>query len=173
VNLAVRRLSGDDVAAYRDIRLEGLVAEPAMFGASFEEDSALGDGDWRAALGRNFTFGAFEGPALGGVASYSIEGGTKVKHRGHLFGVYVRPQYRGTGVARLLLEALIASARTNVRFLYLQVTQESTRAVRFYERMGFVIYGNDPGGLFVDGTLYQDYLMMLRLDEGSAESDRK
>jgi ribosomal protein S18 acetylase RimI-like enzyme len=169
VSHTVRRLTADDAEAYRTLRLEGLVAEPSAFGASLEEDAAHSLSSWRERLDSGFTFGVFDGDELGGLAGYYTETGSKTRHRGHVFGVYLRPAFRGTGAATQLLEAVIASARQHVRFLYLQVTQNNARAVRFYERMGFSIYGNDPGGLLVDGTMYQDYLMLLRLDEGSGK----
>lgn len=166
----VRRLLPDDAAAYRAIRLEGLAAAPSAFGASLEEDAALGDDEWRARLGRNFAYGVFDGDELGGIAGFYVEGGSKTKHRGHLVGVYTRPSFRGTGASGQLLAAVIGAAREHLQFLYLQVTQTNLPAVRLYERMGFEIYGNDPGGLLVDGVMHADYLMMLRFDE-AAESD--
>jgi ribosomal protein S18 acetylase RimI-like enzyme len=164
LTFTVRRLDGADVAIYREIRLEGLRTDPASFGASLEEDRAVTDEGWRTRLEKNPAYGVFDGDWLVGIAGYYVETGEKTKHRAHLVGVYVRQEARGTEAGRLLLEAVIASARQNVTFLYLQVTQDNTRAVRFYERAGFTVYGRDPGGLFVDGTMHQDYLMMLRFD---------
>ena len=113
----------------------------------------------------------FDGPDLGGIAGFFIEGGIKTRHRGHLVGVYTCPRLRGTGASRLLLAEVIAAARQHVQILYLQVTQANLPAVRLYERMGFEIYGKDPGGLMVDGVMHEDYLMMLRLSDKAAESD--
>ena len=87
----VRRLVPDDAAAYRVIRLEGLADAPSAFGASLEEDAALPEDEWRARLGRNFAYGVFDGPELGGIAGFYIEGGLKTKHRGHLVGVAAVP----------------------------------------------------------------------------------
>ncbi len=164
MTFTVRRLVGADVGIYRDIRLEGLNVDPASFGASLEEDTAVTDEGWRTRLERNPAFGVFDGDRLVGIAGYYVETGEKTKHRGHLVGVYVRPETRGSGAAKQLIAAVIESARQNVTFLYLQVTRASERAVRFYERAGFTVYGQDPGGLFVDGVMHEDYLMMMRLD---------
>jgi ribosomal protein S18 acetylase RimI-like enzyme len=172
VSHSVRRLTADDSQAYRAVRLEGLADAPAAFGASLAEDTAVPDEEWKARLTRNFAYGVFDGSELGGIAGFFAEGGTKTRHRGHLVGVYLRPAFRGTGASRLLLDAVIGAAREHVQFLYLQVTQANTPAVRLYERMGFVVYGRDPGGLLVDGVMHEDYLMMLRLDGRAAESDR-
>jgi ribosomal protein S18 acetylase RimI-like enzyme len=169
MSFTVRRLTPDDVAAFREIRLEGLVAEPFSFGASLAEDQKRSDSEWRERLDRNSTFGVFEAGSLVGIATYYIEAGTKTAHRGHLVGVYLRPAARGTGAVRLLFETLLAAARNDVRYLYLVVAASNARAIRFYERIGFTVYGRDPGGLMVDGVIYEDYLMMLRLDQGSGK----
>jgi RimJ/RimL family protein N-acetyltransferase len=68
-----------------------------------------------------------------------------------------------------LIAAVIAEARNHVLQLHLAVTQDNDRARRLYERHGFVTYGEDPRGLQVDGVFYDDYLMVLRLDEGSGK----
>jgi ribosomal protein S18 acetylase RimI-like enzyme len=171
VSYTVRRLSADDAAAYRAIRLEGLEDAPAAFGASLAEDTALTDEEWRGRLTRNFAYGVFAGSELGGIAGFYVEGGDKTRHRGHLVGVYTRPAFRGTGASRLLLAEVIGEAGKHVQFLYLQVTQKNLPAVRLYERMGFVVYGKDPGGLMVDGVMHEDYLMMLPLQARAAESE--
>jgi ribosomal protein S18 acetylase RimI-like enzyme len=171
VAYSVRRLLPDDAAAYRAIRLEGLAAAPSAFGASLAEDTALGEDEWRARLGRNFAYGVFGSGELGGIAGFYVEGGDKTKHRGHLVGVYTRPAFRGTGASQQLLAEVIAAARAHVQYLYLQVTQTNLPAVRLYERMGFEIYGKDPGGLMVDGVMHEDFLMMLRLSPKATESE--
>jgi ribosomal protein S18 acetylase RimI-like enzyme len=160
---SVRRLGADDVAVYRDIRLEGLRLDPISFASTLDEEAAMPDDDFRGRLARNFTFGVFDGVELVGMATYYIEAGTKTEHRGHVVGVYVRPGARGTGAATLLLETLMASASERLAFLYLVVNQANGRARRFYERLGFTTYGRDPGGLMVDGVLHEDNLMMLAL----------
>jgi RimJ/RimL family protein N-acetyltransferase len=72
----------------------------------------------------------------------------------------------------VLFETLIAAARSRVAQLHLAVTTDNEPARRLYERFGFQITGTDPRGLRVEGRFYDDYLMILRLDEGSQESDQ-
>ena len=171
MNLLVRRLMKEDAAAYRTIRLEGLEHEPAAFGSTFEEEKERPLEDTTAKMEANFTFGVFEDSRrLCGIATYYVETLTKTKHRGHVVGVYVTPSARGTGAAEALLTVLIKSARQQVLQLHLVVTHKNERARRFYERLGFQIYGSDPHGLRVGDEFYDDYLMVLRLDEGSTES---
>ena len=114
-----------------------------------------------------FAFGLFEAGVLVGVAGFYREGMRNTKHRGHLIGVYLTPSARGRGGSDLLIAAVIAEARNHVLQLHLAVTQSNLAARRLYERHGFAIYGEDPRGLLIDGVYYDDYLMVLRLDEGS------
>jgi ribosomal protein S18 acetylase RimI-like enzyme len=164
LTFAVRRLGEQDLAAYRQIRSEGLRLEPLNFASTPEEDDAVSDAEWCDRLSRNFTFGVYGKAGLLGTATYYAETGAKTAHRGHLVGVYVRAEARGSGAATMLIEHLLASAKSRLAFLYLIVNQSNGRAIRFYERLGFTKFGHDPGGLVVDGTLYEDCLMMLRLD---------
>ncbi len=164
MTLTARRLLAADVEAYKAIRIEGLANEPAAFGSTLAEEASQPDGYWAERLQRSFMFGLFDGEALLGVAGFYIEGMEKVRHRAHLVGVYLRPAARGKGAAKVLLGAVIEEARRQVQQLHLAVTTDNEPARRLYERMGFVVYGQDPRGLRVGDEFYDDYLMVLRLD---------
>ncbi|MDV6013263.1 GNAT family N-acetyltransferase [Haloechinothrix sp. LS1_15] len=59
--------------------------------------------------------------------------------------INVLPQARGTGVAAALMERWFDRlADTGTPGCYLQTLVENTRAVRFFERMGFVAHGPNP-----------------------------
>ena len=164
-----RRLAAADADAYRLLRIEGLQNSPASFGSSLAEEIDKPAAAWVDRLDKGFIFGLFDAEALVGTAGFYREAMLKSAHRGHLVGVYVSPGWRGRGGADLLIAAVIAEARNHVLQLHLAVTQDNDRARRLYERQGFVTYGEDPRGLKVDGVFYDDYLMVLRLDEGSGK----
>ncbi|MGN6461841.1 MAG: GNAT family N-acetyltransferase, partial [Pseudolabrys sp.] len=92
--------------------------------------------------------------------------GRKRQHRADIFGVYVKPKARGRGASQRLFATLIEAAREMVVQLHLTVTTRNERALTFYRRLGFEIYGTEPRSLLVDGCYYDEYLMVLRLDEG-------
>ncbi len=166
---STRRLTASDAEAYRTLRVEGLTLSPASFGSSLAEEGAQPVEFFAGRLERSFIFGLFDGAALVGTAGFFCEANSKSAHRGHLVGVYLSPASRGRGGADLLIAAVIAEARNHVLQLHLAVTQHNPTARRLYERHGFVTYGEDPRGLKVDGVFYDDYLMVLRLDEGSGK----
>ncbi len=163
----VRRLVPDDAAIYRDIRLEALLSEPTAFSSSPADEAGRALEEWAAQLGRAFSFGAFDGAVLMGIATFYLESRQKTTHRGHVVSVYVRPEARGHGAGRALFETLIESARGRVLQLELSVTAGNDAARRLYEGFGFQLYGTEPRGLFAEGRYHDKYLMMLRLDEGS------
>ena len=169
MNWTTRRLTASDAEAYRTLRIEGLTLSPASFGSSLAEEGTQPIEVFAGRLERSFIFGLFDGAALVGTAGFYRETNSNSAHRGHLIGVYLSPASRGRGGADLVIAAVIAEARNHVLQLHLAVTQDNPTARRLYERQGFVIYGEDPRGLKVDGVFYDDYLMVLRLDEGSGK----
>ena len=77
-----------------------------------------------------------EGQAIGCVALRRL---STVAASGEIKRMYVRPEYRGLGVPRLLLRALEEYAnRGGYRWLYLDTAASMKAAARFYEREGFL-----------------------------------
>jgi RimJ/RimL family protein N-acetyltransferase len=169
VTFEVRRLTASDAEAYRTLRIEGLTLSPSSFGSSLAEEAERPASAWAERLDQGFVFGLSEAGVLVGIAGFYCEAMRNTRHRGHVVGVYLTPSARGRGGSDLLIAAVIAEARNHVLQLHLVVTQSNHAARRLYERQGFVIYGEDPRGLKVDGVFYDDYLMVLRLDEGSGK----
>jgi GNAT superfamily N-acetyltransferase len=78
-------------------------------------------------------FVAEEDALVVGTIGYSTEGS-----EGHLRGMALLPEWRGTGVAAALLErAEIALRKSGCQRVTLDTTEPLTRAIRFYVRHGF------------------------------------
>src|SRR5262249_7363702 len=140
---------------------------PEAFGAAYEDEVAHGVPQFAERLTTpGFTrFGGFAGDALVGLAGLQIRSGTKERHKGHLFSMYVDAEHRGTGLAAQLVAAVIAEARaTSVVVLHLSVTSSNEPAKRLYRHMGFEVYGVERRSLNVGGRFYDEDLMMLDLD---------
>jgi ribosomal protein S18 acetylase RimI-like enzyme len=73
--------------------------------------------------------------------------------------MYVRPQARGAGVGRQLVEAIIDLARQHVELIQLAVVKENERARRLYAGLGFVEYGIEIHALKQGGRYYDEILM--------------
>ena len=76
--------------------------------------------------------------------------------------LYVRPPWHGTGVARELMDWVIAEARQRgAAELYLSVFTQNHRARRFYAGYGFVDVG--PYAFMVGNQADEDVIMRLAL----------
>jgi ribosomal protein S18 acetylase RimI-like enzyme len=77
---------------------------------------------------------------------------SKTKHSATIWGVYVRPPWRGVRIADSLIEACVDWAKLNdVNIVKLGVTAASQSAIRCYERCSFVICGTEPRGMYYEG----------------------
>jgi len=160
----LRRLEPDDAAIYRDLRLEGLKAHPDSFGASWEDEIEKPDSWWTERLASNTVFGGWtERSPLLGVAGFHVPDTAKQRHKGILWGMYVRPDARGTGLAAALLQHVIAHARPLVEEIRLTVMASNAAAHRLYSAAGFEAYGLEPRALKVGDVYYDDMLMALSL----------
>jgi ribosomal protein S18 acetylase RimI-like enzyme len=78
----------------------------------------------------------------------------------------VVPDYRGRGIgARLMDQALKKAFTTGIVRVELSVQADNTRAIRLYEKVGFVREGILPDAVFVDGE-FNDAIAMALIDRG-------
>jgi ribosomal protein S18 acetylase RimI-like enzyme len=166
----VRPLRPEEAEAFRSIRLEALQRHPEAFGSTLEREAAQPLGFFAERLARNAVFGAFQGEALVGVVGFYALDGPKTRHKGVLWGMYVKPAARGRGVAEALTARVIAQAhRERVEALQLTVVSPNERALRFYRRMGFSTYGVEPRALKHYGAYFDEVLMVRFLGEAPAD----
>jgi ribosomal protein S18 acetylase RimI-like enzyme len=169
-HIEIRRLTpaDADVALYRDIRLEALKANPEAFGSTFEIEDAQPLSCFSARLSSSDVLGAFCDARLVAIAGFAIQQGQKKAHRGTLWGMYVRPNARKTGIGRRLVEAIVDLARQHVELVQLTVVRDNEQARRLYASLGFVEYGVEKKALKQDGRYYDEVLMAKDLLESSS-----
>jgi ribosomal protein S18 acetylase RimI-like enzyme len=171
-HIEIRRLAQEnaaDGALYRDIRLEGLRANPEAFGSTFEIENARTLSWFFDRLGTSTVLGAFCDTKLVAIAGFAIQEGQKRDHKGLLWGMYVRPGARGIGVGRRLVEAVLDLARQRVELIQLTVVQDNEQARRLYASLGFLDYGLEKNALKQNGRYYDEVLMAKNLlGSGSA-----
>lgn len=162
--IQIRRLLPADAPLFKDIRLEALQQAPEAFGSTYEHERSQSLAQFEAVLARADVFGAFRGTDLLGMAGYRTQDGPKRAHKGFLWGMYVRAVARGTGVAKPLVEAVLAHAREHVELVQLSVVKENETAQRLYRSCGFVAYGHEVHALKQNGRYYDEILMAAALD---------
>ncbi len=162
----MRRLSRADGPAFRAIRLEGLEKHPAAFSASLEEESGHPPSWFADRVDGNFVLGVEDRGRLVGVAGFYIQGSEKTRHRGTLWGMYVREEARGNGVARRLVEGILAHARQHVEEVALSVWSENATAIACYKSAGFTVTGLDARALKIGGAWFDHLLMKVQFASG-------
>jgi RimJ/RimL family protein N-acetyltransferase len=168
-DIHIRQLTPADAALYRGIRLAGLKQSPEAFGSTFEAEASKPLAWFFDRLTSSQILGASRGGEILGVAGFAVRQEQKEAHKGLLWGMYVRPEARGTGVSRRLVEAVIDFARRRVELIQLSVVMGNEPARRLYARLGFVEYGIEKNSLKHAGRYYDEILMALEL---TGNSDR-
>lgn len=142
----VRRVRLQDAARMRALRLEMLADTPLAFLETLAEAAALPHDEFADRIARS-SIGHF-------CAQYIAEvDGRFVGHAGGImspddpkltivFAVYITPAHRGTGMLARLVEGVAAWSRSVGRpDLMLEVVVGNDRALKAYERLGFVDTG--------------------------------
>lgn len=161
----IKRLCADDAAAYRTVRLDGLQKDPTAFNSSWEEESAQPVTWFANRLENHVVLGGWlDKSTLLGVAGLFIPLPAKLRHKGSVAGVYVRPEFRGAGLAQALLSQLIDYARSRqLNTLWLTVEASNTAALELYKKLGFEQCGREPQALKINGIYYDEVSMVLPL----------
>ena len=136
--IIVRALDEDAWAEYRAIRLAALKESPEAFVATHEEESALDEARWRERMRRSRRLLAErEGTAVGVVSVGRA--GSEEDNAGELFGLWVSPAERGTGVAWQLVQAGADQAKEDgSSHLAYWVGTDNGRGVAFASSFGFL-----------------------------------
>jgi len=166
--VSIRPVTEADAAALGDLRLEALRDHPDAFGAAYETHVGQPVAFWidwlRDRIGEQA--GTIQIAVAGGtlVGMTALHRGRPPKghHSGVIWGVYVRPGWRGSHLADRLIEACVEWAKSHdMRIVRLAVVTTNTAAIRCYARCGFTVYGVEPQALQHDGV-YHDMLLMSR-----------
>jgi ribosomal protein S18 acetylase RimI-like enzyme len=158
----VRRLGPED-AAFHALRVEGFARHPLLFRYSPGEEAVYSPAAVQARLAGEFVVGAEVDGVLSGIGGFSRLTGEKLRHKGLLWGMYVRDEARGLGLGDRIVDAIVRHASEHVELLQLTVMADNPRAIRLYERWGFEAYGTEPGAVKVGGRLLDELLMVKRL----------
>lgn len=168
--IEVRKLAAADVDAYRALRQRGLAEHPDAFTSSADEEAARPADKLARRLAHDAkrphdaVFGAFVDGELAGLCGIDVDMRAKVRHKGHVFGMYVPSERAGRGVGGALMARVVEHAREHgLSQLALTVTAGNDAARRVYERAGFAITGREPHAIRVDGRTHDKLFMVLFL----------
>jgi ribosomal protein S18 acetylase RimI-like enzyme len=144
----VHRVTPDDAARMRALRLEMLADSPLAFLETLAQAAARGHEDYRRRIVQASTgdrLAQFVADPGGRSRLVGHAGGTVLAEDPRttvVFAIYITPRLRGTGVLVDLVDAVAAWSRDCGRpELMLEVVVGNDRAVRAYERLGFTDTG--------------------------------
>jgi GNAT superfamily N-acetyltransferase len=140
--IVVRRLTPDDWAVWRDVRLASLADAPYAYGSSLAREEGFGEADWRARLdpaSGQSAVAVLGDRVVGAACGYTPPGADAVL----LVAMWARPGTRGCGVGDLLVADVLSWARENGwPSVSLRVADGNVAARRLFERNGFVSTGH-------------------------------
>ena len=101
---------------------------------------------------------------LVGFVNFKASRRKRLAHHGP-FGISVHPDWRGRGIGRGLLQALLKWARANPRLtkVSLAVIADNERAIALYRELGFIEEGRRVNHIRYDDGRYVDDILMYVL----------
>ncbi len=154
--ITVRKFEGHEFLTYRRLRLSALEESPDAFSSTLAEEQSRTDGDWASRL-RAACDSGFDLPLIGyvgaeaaGLAWGKVDGSDRTIV--NVYQMWVAPEYRSHGLARLLLQTIVAWATSlPARSVQLGVVCDDSPAMRLYISEGFVPIG--PVTLLRSGSM--------------------
>lgn len=142
----IRQIGPGDWATFRDVRLAALTDSPDAFAVTVADAASRSDADWehmvreRCESGVSATWLASDanGYTVGVVAAFDDPETMELE----LVSMWVAPAARGAGLARRLVDAVIAWADARqASTVALWVMRENEPAIQLYESAEFVVNG--------------------------------
>ncbi|ENX43134.1 GNAT family N-acetyltransferase [Acinetobacter sp. NIPH 2100] len=136
--VVVRLTVEEDWKILQTIRLESLLDSPDVFAAHYAVVEKYSESEWRDRASHNSKYHYFL--AIVGTRAVGIIGGIRnAVHEFNLVAMWVNPEFRGRGVADLLISAIknLAISKGHSRIV-LSVSPHNSRAVGLYSRHDFV-----------------------------------
>ncbi|HEY9841570.1 MAG TPA: GNAT family N-acetyltransferase [Candidatus Obscuribacterales bacterium] len=169
-DIRIRPVAESDVVPYRELRLEALRLHPDAFSSDYAQQQQYPPTFWNERIHKAIgnpeliIFVAETDQGLVGMTGIGRGDSPKTAHTAWVWGVYVRAEYRGRRLGRMLLEACQDWARSSgVRIIKLGVAVNNTGALRCYTRCGYEVYGTEPQAISWQGQDYDEHLMALKL----------
>ena len=154
----IEKLPSSSWQNYKEIRLAALKTDPLAFCETYEEALIKTETDWQKHI--TSMWFALAGEQVVGMVGLLQEESSCGKHRGFMISFWVKPEFRGHGIGKALIQHLQQYAPTiGISKIYFHVTTTQTNAIRLYKSLGFEIVGICKNNTFVQNKFYDQYQM--------------
>ena len=163
--MEIQKLNETDAEKYQEIRLNSLKMDPEAFGSTYEREVEFSLEQVKSRIAPTkdrFVLGALHNGELVGIVTFMRESGLKMCHKGNVFGMYVKPDFRGKSIGKLLLTELIEQAKQceGLEQINLTVVADNHSAKKLYESLGFEVYGTERNALKFEGNYFDEDLLV-------------
>ena len=167
--MMLRALEDVDFQLFLDIQSDALRNAPEVFGSDYEWFEALSILSKEQRFEKYMMFpykyllGAFtvEGVLVGMIGFSNDRNRSKIRHKAQIWGLYVLPENRGSGIACALVRSVVETAQEiGVELIQLSVSTRNTESYALYLRSGFVVYGTEVRAMKVQSDYIDEYLMV-------------
>lgn len=164
MSVILKRLLPENWKEYKTLRLEGMNESPEAFFSTYEEESQKTENEWKQWL-EAYILGAYnDDNKLVGCMTLFKNTRQRDKHSAHIYGAYVKKDFRGMGIGKTLLKKIIEQAEiSEVEILYLDCTVTQTAALKLYKSFGFQTYGTIPWSMRIGDRYLSQECMFLKL----------
>jgi RimJ/RimL family protein N-acetyltransferase len=169
LDLSIRPLELVDFAPFLEIQREALLLSPELYGSDYEwfESLSILSKEQRYEKYMNFPYqyilGAFAPDgSIGGMIGFTSENRLKTRHKCHLWGLFVRPEYRGKGLATQLIQSVLDTAQNvlDIEQVQLTVSTQNEASYGLYLRLGFTVFGTELHAMKIGSSYVDEYHMV-------------
>ena len=166
MEFVIRKFREADWKLFADLRLRALRSDPAVFGSTFEAEHAQADAEWKKAVAdeRSAIFGLFCDAEPIGVSAISLWRDDPTEETAILWGTWIDPAHRGSGLSEMLYEARLEWARERKSLARVIVSHRESNepSRRANQKFGFVRKGESLR-VWPDGKSEAEYHYELLL----------
>ncbi len=158
--IKIRQLTDNDVSAYRHIRLQMLNNHPEAYADSYKETKRQGDDFFLHRINNGAIFAAFDKNEIVATTGFFVPKGEQLQHKSMIWGVYVKPEFRGQGISYDLLQEILTHLPESISLVQLCVVEGNEAAENTYVKAGFEPWGLEEKAICVDGRFYNEKHMV-------------
>lgn len=165
----LRRLTLDNVDAFRAMRLRALREHPRAYLQTYEEENARQRKFHEIMIEQNIVMGAFQTndtvgvEILVGYTILSLNQMNKTKHKGNVWGAYVVPEHRYNDLAKQMRLRLFEVAKgIGLKYCTSSIVANNPAALRVHLGVGYIeMFRETDGVQHADGS-FDDVIHLVK-----------